>query len=902
MNPYQEGGAGVGPNGAYHQNSRGPIQGGASADGAGGPSTGPVAVGFATNGPPAAVGPYAPSASPAVAGVSVTPAAGAVAADVLVQYGADVSEFAKKLAKVDPYIATDVVKELMQKKFPGLTNSALLAGATFQNLMMYYKVHFQVDTVPADVTVVLSSMAEALAAIDLANRTYLREQQRAAQEAQQRAAQERAHMARMQANAGRGAGRGRGRGVSGPPLSYDMYGGHEGGMAGQKRPRYPGKTEYEPQYTRKPSTAGMHAPFGVSSPGIGELLNSIPLEGNFTLNKAGQRVVRCICNGKEGFYRIDKHTVDCLCDVCEEIKAIMQVEELDMSPREFEYHAGMGHCKRWRSTIFSYEEGSKGHRGRTIGNFIDVHQGLEFPTGAKVRGRHDAMVRKYAQPAGRGWGARKEDQNWGNAVQDALKLEARARGEMAKEGTRRSARRAEKLARQYGEVGGVQYNYDDAVLCPVPKRKPGRPRNPELSAEKKLAVDEAVRLGATPIVTSHEVLNKSGAMALKIKVLFGRAKYSGVIDLIGARRTMDQTLLDQANYTSVSAGGLDVSGSGSPRSGTELTELTELSGSPIPEDIAENMMFMKGGAGGQNHAESAPEDVMALAESVMPQVQAVLDRAGENAHGMDPHGVHGAQEDKEGGIGGMGGGGPVVDEGNRAGETKVEEAREEAKPPAAEGAPGSHMHELKAPTYHHFEDFAPAPAPLPPPVPFPMPNVKIPTIVPEQGPTGPYPVSTAPPRKKPWGKTPEEKEAEFQRMYAAGPQPDDVCGFCGTHGQSPVHPSSQGFLGRADQGLGQLILIKVNKGSTAWVHDQCARWTPEAHDPTGEGYLKGIGSACLRGRRIRCRKCNMKGATMGCFSKNCKHSWHLPCARMECIINKDPFFVCCQQHRHEFGL
>ena len=28
MNPYQEGGAGVGPNGAYHQNSRGPgIQG-----------------------------------------------------------------------------------------------------------------------------------------------------------------------------------------------------------------------------------------------------------------------------------------------------------------------------------------------------------------------------------------------------------------------------------------------------------------------------------------------------------------------------------------------------------------------------------------------------------------------------------------------------------------------------------------------------------------------------------------------------------------------------------------------------------------------------------------------------------------------------------------------------------
>ena len=66
--------------------------------------------------------------------------------------------------------------------------------------------------------------------------------------------------------------------------------------------------------------------------------------------------------------------------------------------------------------------------------------------------------------------------------------------------------------------------------------------------------------------------------------------------------------------------------------------------------------------------------------------------------------------------------------------------------------------------------------------------------------------------------TPEEKEAEFQRMYAAGPQPDDVCGFCGLHSQLPVHPSTQGFLGRADQGLGQLILIKVNNGSTAWVH------------------------------------------------------------------------------------
>ncbi len=606
---------------------------------------------------------------------------------------------------------------------------------------------------------------------------------------------------------------------------------------------------------------------------------------------SGEPVVRVLCNGKDGLYRVNKRTMDCMCEVCHEIKKIMGVEELDMSPREFEYHAGMSHCKRWRSTIFLYNASFKGSRGKTLGHWLDLHGNEEISFTAKVRGVHDYLVRTYAVPAGRGWGCNYADQNWEGLI---LEKEYHERRQMrvAKNGGNvtvkvpmhgyahtpdypKSHAQPEHLYALHGMDA-----YGDATAPSAPasgrgKRKPGRPVNPELLAEKRQAVAEAVGSMDKPIVTSYEVVD--GTLGLSVKVSYGRAVYSGVLDLARVRKTKGSAD-PVAALKAESMGG----GTASPTTGTAptsgATTPRNASASPIPEDFAVHVTGANDGDPAAAPVELAPME---------PRGPAEFGAERGNATEMHP--------------------------------------KDDPAPLATQPATHEEAHPPLVPPMN----LAPEP----------------PTIVPEQQPnrTTYVPPGSVSVRKKQWGKTPEEKEAEFNRMSAEGPQPSDTCDFCGTHrinssphlassriishfvsfqpcgchqrltlhaslplaglpGEARINPAVMGFLGRADHGLGELTLIKVNKGNHTWVHDQCARWAPETHDPKGEGVLAGIGTACLRGRRIRCKRCDRKGATMGCFSKNCKHSWHLPCARMECIINKDPYFVCCQQHRHEFGL
>ena len=42
-----------------------------------------------------------------------------------------------------------------------------------------------------------------------------------------------------------------------------------------------------------------------------------------------------------------------------------------------------------------------------------------------------------------------------------------------------------------------------------------------------------------------------------------------------------------------------------------------------------------------------------------------------------------------------------------------------------------------------------------------------------------------------------------------------------------------------------------------------------------------LGVAVRRGRLIKCKVCNSKGATLGCHVATCKNSAHLPCARFK---------------------
>ncbi len=141
--------------------------------------------------------------------------------------------------------------------------------------------------------------------------------------------------------------------------------------------------------------------------------------------------------------------------------------------------------------------------------------------------------------------------------------------------------------------------------------------------------------------------------------------------------------------------------------------------------------------------------------------------------------------------------------------------------------------------------------------------------------------------------------AEYERLLAAGPPDAAVCALCHREGEpeSEVDDAARGPGGRAAAGLGPLMLVRASAIASAWAHDQCARWSPEVHDPRGDGMLEGVKEAVRRGRMLRCRACNGKGATLGCLKKTCRHSYHLPCARETgCLTVVHPYVVACPEH------
>ncbi|KAL0049732.1 hypothetical protein WJX82_008757 [Trebouxia sp. C0006] len=133
-------------------------------------------------------------------------------------------------------------------------------------------------------------------------------------------------------------------------------------------------------------------------------------------------------------------------------------------------------------------------------------------------------------------------------------------------------------------------------------------------------------------------------------------------------------------------------------------------------------------------------------------------------------------------------------------------------------------------------------------------------------------------------------DRECARLEAEGAPVGTRCAFC--HG-TEVDDEDGG--GRQKQGLGQFTLVRVSAIQYAWVHSQCAWWSPEVYE--SEGVLEGVPDAVRRGRKLKCKECASKGATLGCHVRNCRSSFHLPCARLNhCVLQDEPYLVTCPQH------
>lgn len=80
-----------------------------------------------------------------------------------------------------------------------------------------------------------------------------------------------------------------------------------------------------------------------------------------------------------------------------------------------------------------------------------------------------------------------------------------------------------------------------------------------------------------------------------------------------------------------------------------------------------------------------------------------------------------------------------------------------------------------------------------------------------------------------------------------------------------------------------------------YVHRRCAIWSPRVFVSTKEpDKLQNVLSELKRASTIRCGGCGKRGASLGCWVKSCKRSYHLDCAiKEQCFLDHNDFKMVC---------
>ncbi|CAN6688735.1 unnamed protein product [Malus baccata var. baccata] len=89
---------------------------------------------------------------------------------------------------------------------------------------------------------------------------------------------------------------------------------------------------------------------------------------------------------------------------------------------------------------------------------------------------------------------------------------------------------------------------------------------------------------------------------------------------------------------------------------------------------------------------------------------------------------------------------------------------------------------------------------------------------------------------------------------------------------------------------------EANASNVIHVHKICIDWAPQVYFE-GEN-VKRLKAEVLRGAKLKCTKCGLKGAALGCFVKSCRRSYHVTCAIeiSKCRWDKENFLLLCPAH------
>ncbi|XP_062231685.1 BRCA1-associated RING domain protein 1-like isoform X2 [Phragmites australis] len=120
---------------------------------------------------------------------------------------------------------------------------------------------------------------------------------------------------------------------------------------------------------------------------------------------------------------------------------------------------------------------------------------------------------------------------------------------------------------------------------------------------------------------------------------------------------------------------------------------------------------------------------------------------------------------------------------------------------------------------------------------------------------------------------------------------EDECVYCHSFRTSPFHGPMVRYL------KGRLVPIdEGNPSNGIYVHRTCLEWAPRV-------WFKGdivmnLEIEISRSSRLRCSRCGLLGAALGCYYKRCNKSFHVPCAVQifDCRWDADNGFVLCPEH------
>ncbi|XP_041714655.1 transcription factor 20 [Coregonus clupeaformis] len=83
-----------------------------------------------------------------------------------------------------------------------------------------------------------------------------------------------------------------------------------------------------------------------------------------------------------------------------------------------------------------------------------------------------------------------------------------------------------------------------------------------------------------------------------------------------------------------------------------------------------------------------------------------------------------------------------------------------------------------------------------------------------------------------------------------------------------------------------------------WLHEDCSIWSAGVFLVKGRVY--GLEEAVKVAQETTCSRCDIPGATLGCFFKGCPNKYHYRCSlQSDCVLNEENFSMKCTKHKNK---